>query len=588
MTRKTTFKQIPQIPRLDNPALADFLIAVKQRLETYQGNIGNGSDVVLRKELLDLTQLNDEDLEKIKAYGEDYNWGTGIIDNFKIGTQILNGILWDAISIGGEEKHNFTLFDFTNNEPWISAYRNKGVLQYYNGTLKLETTSEGAKITGDAEITGRITIAGGSPATGRVLTAIGSTGLASWQVPESNLWADADGWIYPENGSNYCIVDAGTDLVSFAFEANTTYVLSPGIYEVGESVIISNNHVTILGEGAAIKKTAIADGLRITGNNCKIRGVEIDGNSQDWSGIAVYGSHNIIEGVLSHNNNGHGIMQDGQSTTCIYNQIVKCTSYNNGNIGISLNDAQFSVIANNIIYSNGNEGITIDSSGSGWAAGNVVVGNMLYDNAANGIAGIGMDKARCNTITGNYVDNNNHDWSGLKTQNNENACYNNIISGNTFVNSTRYGVEITAGAGGASHDNKICGNVYLNNTLGDYYICPTCTDNIVIESESGGMSELKDDTSPQLGGDLYTLAHDIIFDNTRGIYIKDTGGNFKRGIALNDYNNWNIGADAHYCELGYNSSDNNPVRIRVNGVNNQQIVLSPDTDSNGKHYLVVN
>ena len=109
-----------------------------------------------------------------------------------------------------------------------------------------------------------------------------------------------------------------------------------------------------------------------------------------------------------------------------------------------------------------------------------------------------------------------------------------------------------------------------------------------LAASGGGMSELKDDTTPELGGDLYTLAHDIIFDNTRGIYIKDTGGNFKRGIALNEYNNWNIGADAHYCELGYNSSDNNPVRIRVNGVNNQQIVLSSDTDSSGKHYLVIN
>lgn len=588
----TTFKAIPQVPVFDDPALTDFCVAIKQRLEVYQGNIGSGSDVVLRKELIDLTKLDEADLNTIGEYGEERNWGIGSTDNFKIGTQVLGGILWDAITVGGEEKHNFTLFDLTNNEPWISAYRNKGILQYYNGGLRTETTLAGTKTTGDAEITGQVTIGGGSPAVGRVLTAVDSSGLAFWQEPENDFWVS---------------IDAGTDLTEFTFEANTTYVLLPGeTYEVNKSVIVSNNFVVILGEGAIIKKMAIADGIKITGNNCQIRGPEIDGNSQDWSGIAVYGSSNIVKDVLTHNNNGHGIMQDGQSTTCVYNHITNCISHSNGNIGISLNDAQFSVIADNIIYSNGNEGITIDSSGGGWATGNAVTGNMLYDNATNGIGGIGLDKARCNTITGNYVDNNNHDYSGLKTQNNEDTCYNNIISGNTFINSTRYGIEIATGAGGASHDNKICGNVYLNNTLGDYFICPTCNDNIVIEDTQVSGPASSTDTaialwngaggdtlqnSPILidsGGHLVVGNHQIRLDNTQNIIWRNAADNaWIVALHVSNLDNIHVGSDGDEVVIGENSSENNPIHIRVNGSNNQQVTRSAYTDGAGKHFLVV-
>lgn len=54
MTRETTFKQIPQVPCSDNPALNDFLVAVKQRLDIYQGNLGDGNDVVSRRGFSDL------------------------------------------------------------------------------------------------------------------------------------------------------------------------------------------------------------------------------------------------------------------------------------------------------------------------------------------------------------------------------------------------------------------------------------------------------------------------------------------------------------------------------------------------------
>jgi len=58
MTRETTFKAIPPVPRIDDPALTDFCVAIKQRLEVYQGNLGTGSDVILRSGFSGLGELN--------------------------------------------------------------------------------------------------------------------------------------------------------------------------------------------------------------------------------------------------------------------------------------------------------------------------------------------------------------------------------------------------------------------------------------------------------------------------------------------------------------------------------------------------
>ncbi|RKX81010.1 MAG: hypothetical protein DRP58_12415, partial [Spirochaetes bacterium] len=58
MSRNAKFKQIPPVPITDTPAVGEFLTAVKQILETYQGNVGDayGLDRVVR--FRDITALS--------------------------------------------------------------------------------------------------------------------------------------------------------------------------------------------------------------------------------------------------------------------------------------------------------------------------------------------------------------------------------------------------------------------------------------------------------------------------------------------------------------------------------------------------
>ena len=299
----------------------------------------------------------------------------------------------------------------------------------------------------------------------------------------SSKWTDAGTYIRPNAGAGYCVLDAGTDLTAITFAADTTYVLAPGAtYDIGSSVIISNNRVAIIGNGATIKKIAQADGIRITGNYCTVGGATINGNAQGWSGIFITGSNNTIDGVVSHNNGGLGIGQDGQSTTCQHNKIVNCTAYSNGEIGISMNVADFSIVSNNTSYSNTLEGFTCDANSPNWASGCTFDGNVAFDNRG-GVGQFGIDRARNCVFSNNIVDGY-AGLDGMKTQNNQGPVEFCVFTGNLLVNNGGYGINITSGTGGASNHNKLVGNIYRNNTSGDYSVI-SGQNNVIIESDSG-------------------------------------------------------------------------------------------------------
>ena len=334
-------------------------------------------------------------------------------------------------------------------------------------------------------------------------------GDANWGV--TGFWNDAGQYIYPDAGTGYRLLDAGTDLATVTFSANTIYILSPGAtYDVATSIILANDYTTIIGNGATIRKTATADALRITGNHCRIVGVNINGNSQDWAGIFIWGSYNVLDGVTSYSNGGHGIGQDGQASTCIGNRIVNCTSFSNSGIGFSLNDVDYAVVSNNMAYNNALEGFTCDANSPGWAYGCVFDGNTAYNNTG-GVGGFGIDRAEYCVFSNNIIDSSGSN-DGMKTQNSEGPVQYCVFSGNTLLNNGGYGINIATGAGGTSNHNKLVGNAYYNNTSGEYYVV-SGQDNIIIEIALGDVS----------GPANSTDGHVALFDGETGKLLKDSG-----------------------------------------------------------------
>tara|TARA_B100000131_G_scaffold20753_1_gene20197 strand:+ start:3113 stop:4510 length:1398 start_codon:yes stop_codon:yes gene_type:complete len=101
------------------------------------------------------------------------------------------------------ELQNHTSGSWESN---IKATGNGNVELYYDGgTAKFETTSTGAKITGEVEVTGKVKASNGYGSDGQVLTSKGGSANAEW--------ADAGGgaWELLNSGSNTSApADAGT------------------------------------------------------------------------------------------------------------------------------------------------------------------------------------------------------------------------------------------------------------------------------------------------------------------------------------------------------------------------------------------
>ena len=450
-------------------------------------------------------------------------------------------------------------------------------------TEKAVKTYSDAKISNTAYGSGWNGVTGIAPSKDAVYDKIESMGGGA------DLWTDAGQYIYPNtgSGSGYRVLEAGTNLNNVTFASNTVYVLAPGAdYNISSDINLSGSYTTLIGYGATIRKTA-ACMVRISGSHCKFVGFEVDGNSQNYLNVYVTGSYNEINGITSH----HSASDSGISLTgsnCRFNTITNCVSYSNYKMGIALWMARYNTLSNNIAYSNSQDGFTCDGTPTYPAYGNIYVGNQSYNNAN----GFGIDSARHCTFTANHAFNNSP-YEGFGLWGIEGSSSYLTFAGNTLNNNAGYGICLGPGTscngGSGSHASdhlKLVGNSYQSNGSGDYYAAGASNVEIIETAGSGGISNVVEDTTPQLGGSLDCNGHDIYLDNNDAIWGKNTSGTNKVIGKVDSYNTCQIGMYCQNVSIGEGSTDANGVKIHVNG-SNSWIQRSPDTDSNGRHYLVV-
>lgn len=85
----------------------------------------------------------------------------------------------------------------------------------------------------------------------------------------------------------------------------------------------------------------------------------------------------------------------------------------------------------------------------------------------------------------------------------------------------------------------------------------------------------------------FTSGGNIRLNNATEISWKDNGGVSRACMAMDANNDWWSMSNGRYACIGANCSQANPVLIRINSTNNCQLIRSPDTDSNGKHYVTL-
>ena len=127
-----------------------------------------------------------------------------------------------------------------------------------------------------------------------------------------------------------------TTAIQNAVNSGVPVYFPTGTYKITSAISLATNGIRLVGSNnTVILKAANISGINITGNECELVSVRVDGNGNNGVGIAIFGASNLLDACESYGNLSHGIMLDGQTTTCRYNRITNCYVHNNNGVGIS-------------------------------------------------------------------------------------------------------------------------------------------------------------------------------------------------------------------------------------------------------------
>jgi hypothetical protein len=333
---------------------------------------------------------------------------------------------------------------------------------------------------------GTYTLSGTTLTRTTVLASSNGGSLVSFASGTKNVWVDAPAALFTQaalakaNVTLYGATGNGSTDDSAAIQAAINSGLPVyfpfGTYAVGTALTAGNNGQALLAcKGAALKLTAGVDCLTLTGTDCQVRDLTINGNGHGGSGLVIHGADNYIDGVEVYGCTGHGICLDGQSTTCQFNQIHACYSHDNGAIGISQNHVFDSIISDCHSDHNGYEGITIDNQSYRCLIANC---NLNANCQSGGVGGIGIDEGDLARITNCIIQATASGLPGIKFQNNLGSMSGVNISGCTLVANGGVGIWVSNNGGKTASAVTIMGCRFQTNNTHSVQIdssCNNCT-----------------------------------------------------------------------------------------------------------------
>ncbi len=167
---------------------------------------------------------------------------------------------------------------------------------YFNAAKKFETLTDGAKVTGNLEVTGTITGAGGS-----FLPLIGGT-MTGNTIHNDNVKSvygtSSDGLQIYHNGSNSFISDTGTGLL--VLSTNTLQVYNAAVSEF--MITATENGSVDLYYDNSKKFETTSTGISVTGNGAFTGSVQIPnaGQLQLGTGLHMLLQHNSANGFIKN------------------------------------------------------------------------------------------------------------------------------------------------------------------------------------------------------------------------------------------------------------------------------------------------
>lgn len=253
-----------------------------------------------------------------------------------------------------------------------------------------------------------------------------------------------------------------------------------GTYDIDSTIVIDKPNVALMGAGKSTiitsdddidlisasnksglvftdfylygsDSTYINQGLKLQNcDDCFINRVWF--SKLDWP-ITFSGDRVIMLNNVFYDNKYAAITIWSVSNNCLISDNQFDT---NGTHALSLADFNInrSMISNNQIYNCGQQGIAIAGSE------NVISNNIIKNSGKHAINIIYGDNT---IITGNLIDTTGSGYDGIHLFNNNDKL---VIYGNEIINCGGYGIGKEAG--GSNSDNIAMGNMFDNNTNGDF------------------------------------------------------------------------------------------------------------------------
>ena len=262
-----------------------------------------------------------------------------------------------------------------------------------------------------------------------------------------------------------------------------------------ETIDISDNNITLDGDGYTITGPGSGDGVKSTDvqTYITVKNLTITGFN---NGIWVRGSnHTLTNNTLTGND--FGIELDSSSFVKVTNN----TASNNAYAGIHMFNAHGNILSGNTANSNSEiAGFWVDSSNDNTFNGNTAnsnsgvgfyvsqgsSGNILNGNIANSNSyGIFLSGSE-NTLSSNTANENTYDGIHLFDAASYNkldgntatfnsgsgivlwgSCDNNTVTGNTISSNTRFGIHLSSSTANIIYHNNIVDNSYAPQASDD-------------------------------------------------------------------------------------------------------------------------
>jgi beta-1,2-mannobiose phosphorylase / 1,2-beta-oligomannan phosphorylase len=481
-------------------------------------------------------------------------------DNLIFGEQTIEGGQWSAIGLTG--MNNFSIYNLSDGEAMIGAYQNGGVYLYHDGDRRLSTSLEGIVVNGTITAScGVLTCGGGGGGDGNLTAVVDDLSpQLGGDLDLNNFDIIGTGTIDLEEGERILLgtnddmrlghgtVDGGTwnNISLYGADDFALYDMTNDKAMIGA---YRNGGVFLYHSGNRILEVT-ASGITVSGNvtaDCGVLSCGAGGGGDNLTAV-VDDLSPQLGGDLDLNNfdiTGTGTIDLGDGEVILLGADDDIRLGNSVVGGGTFNNISLYGLDNFAIYD-----ATNDKAMIGAYRGVGPYGIVLYYNGINTLATTANGATLVGDLTvSGYVDGKDISSFGSSVYRNaEDTLTNgsNLPDGAAII---AYG-DANWGGGG------------------------------------GGIDNVVEDLTPELGGNLYTNTYEIVYNNNKALLWKNAGGSNRVGMLLDSSNDWQIGRDCNYVKIGQGSAYSNPIIIKVNG-SDLQVTRSSSVDHEGKHFLVV-